>query len=59
MSVIHGTNVELNKVPSLDLRFADRKNLIDTISGENLITFSRSSIGTLLQLDVILKIRPL
>jgi len=45
MAVVHGTNNDF-KVPSLDLRFADRKNFIDTISGEDLITFTRNSIGT-------------
>lgn len=33
-------------VPSLDLRFADDKSLVDRISGRNLITFTRSSSGT-------------
>jgi hypothetical protein len=33
-------------VPSLDLRFAEGKNLNDYMTGQNLITFSRSSIGT-------------
>jgi hypothetical protein len=46
MATIFGTNIDNNQVASLDLRFADRKNLIDTISGENLITFSRSCVGT-------------
>ena len=32
--------------PSLDLKFADNKTLVDEVSGQNLITFSRSSIGT-------------
>jgi hypothetical protein len=45
MATIYGTNNDF-QVPSLDLRFADRKNLVDTISGRNLITFSRNSIGT-------------
>ena len=33
-------------VPSLDLRFADNKSLVDSVSGQNLITFSRASGGT-------------
>ena len=33
-------------VPSLDLQFADRKSLVDGISGQNLITFTRASGGT-------------
>jgi len=32
--------------PSLDLNFAANKNLVDDISGNNLITFSRASTGT-------------
>ena len=33
-------------VPSLDLRFAESKSLIDAVSGQQLITFSRASGGT-------------
>lgn len=33
-------------VPSLDLRFAENKSLVDAISGQNLITFTRASSGT-------------
>ena len=33
-------------VPSLDLRFADNKSLVDAVSGQNLITFTRASDGT-------------
>jgi hypothetical protein len=32
--------------PSLDLRFADNKSLGDSVSGQNLVTFSRASGGT-------------
>jgi len=32
--------------PSLDLRFAESKSLIDAVSGQQLITFSRASAGT-------------
>ena len=32
--------------PSLDLNFATNKSLVDDISGNNLITFSRASTGT-------------
>jgi hypothetical protein len=32
-------------VPSLDLRFAESKSLIDAVSGQQLITFSRASGG--------------
>lgn len=33
-------------VPSLDLRFAENKSLVDAISGQDLITFTRTSSGT-------------
>jgi hypothetical protein len=33
-------------VPSLDLRFADSKSLVDSVSGQNLITFTRASSAT-------------
>jgi hypothetical protein len=33
-------------VPSLDLRFADSKSLVDATTGQNLITFTRASSGT-------------
>ena len=33
-------------VPSLDLRFADNKSLIDAVTGASLITFTRASSGT-------------
>ena len=32
--------------PSLDLNFAANKSLVDDISGNNLITFTRASVGT-------------
>jgi hypothetical protein len=32
--------------PSLDLRFADSKSLVDSVSGQNLITFTRASSAT-------------
>jgi hypothetical protein len=32
--------------PSLDLNFAVNRSLVDNISGNNLITFSRNSVGT-------------
>jgi hypothetical protein len=37
--------------PSLDLNFAANKSLIDDISGNNLITFSRASTGTFVGSD--------
>ena len=33
-------------VPSLDLRFADNKSLVDAVTGASLVTFTRSSNGT-------------
>ena len=33
-------------VPSLDQRFAESKSLVDAVSGQNLITFTRASAGT-------------
>ena len=33
-------------VPSLDLRFAENKSLVDAVTGRNLIAFTRSSSGT-------------
>jgi hypothetical protein len=33
-------------VPSLDLRFADNKSLVDATTGSNLVTFTRASSGT-------------
>ena len=32
--------------PSLDLRFAENKSLVDAVSGQNLVTFTRASSGT-------------
>jgi hypothetical protein len=39
MSAIHGVNYG---APTLDLNFAKNKSLIDTVTGRNLITFTRS-----------------
>ena len=33
-------------IPSLDLRFADNKSLVDATTGSNLVTFTRASSGT-------------
>ena len=33
-------------VPSLDLRFADSKSLVDAVTGASLVTFNRASSGT-------------
>ena len=33
-------------VPSLDLQFADNKSLVDGVTGQNLVTFTRASNGT-------------
>jgi hypothetical protein len=42
-------------VPSLDLGFADNKSLVDSVSGQNLITFSRASSATYIGSDGLLK----
>jgi hypothetical protein len=35
-----------NAIPSLDLRFAENKSLVDATTGSNLVTFTRASSGT-------------
>ena len=42
-------------VPSLDLRFADNKSLVDSVSGQNLITFTRASTATFVGSDGVLQ----
>jgi len=42
MTLLHGKNYGR---PTLDLNFAENKSLIDTVTGKNLITFSRSQSG--------------
>jgi hypothetical protein len=42
-------------VPSLDLRFAESKSLVDSVSGQNLITFTRSSTGTFVDSDGVIR----
>ena len=42
-------------VPSLDLRFADNKSLIDATTGAQLITFTRASSGTYVGSDGLIK----
>jgi len=41
--------------PSLDQQFADRKDLVDAISGQQLITFTRASAGTYVGSDGLVK----
>ena len=41
--------------PSLFLDFANKKSLVDRISGNNLITFTRSSVGTYVDADGLIK----
>ena len=38
-------------VPSLDLRFADNKSLVDATTGQSLVTFTRASTGTFVGSD--------
>ena len=42
-------------VPSLDLRFADNKSLVDATTGASLVTFTRASSGTFVGSDGVLK----
>ena len=42
-------------VPSLDLRFADNKSLVDATTGASLVTFTRASSGTYVGSDGVLK----
>lgn len=42
-------------VPSLDLRFADNKSLVDATTGASLVTFTRASTGTFVGSDGVLQ----
>ena len=42
-------------VPSLDLRFADNKSLVDATTGAQLVTFTRASTGTFVGSDGVIK----
>jgi hypothetical protein len=42
-------------VPSLDLRFADNKSLVDATTGSNLVTFTRASSGTFVGSDGVIR----
>ena len=42
-------------VPSLDLRFADNKSLVDATTGASLVTFTRASSGTYVGSDGLIK----
>jgi hypothetical protein len=42
-------------VPSLDLRFADNKSLVDATTGSNLVTHTRASSGTYVGSDGVLR----
>jgi hypothetical protein len=42
-------------VPSLDLRFADNKSLVDAVTGASLVTFTRASSGTFVGSDGVLQ----
>ena len=45
-----------NTVPSLDLRFADNKSLVDATTGQNLVTFTRASSGTYVDSEGVIQI---
>ena len=47
--------VDLFKLASLDLNFSQYKALTDSVSGTNLITFSRASTGTYVDSDGLIK----
>ena len=42
-------------VPSLDLQFADNKSLVDGVTGQNLVTFTRASSGTFVGSDGLIR----
>jgi hypothetical protein len=42
-------------VPSLDLRFAENKSLVDATTGSQLVTFTRASSGTFVGSDGVIK----
>jgi hypothetical protein len=42
-------------IPSLDLRFAESKSLVDATTGSNLVTFTRASSGTFVGSDGVLQ----
>ena len=42
-------------VPSLDLRFADNKSLVDAVTGAQLVTFTRASSGTYVGSDGVIQ----
>ena len=42
-------------VPSLDLRFAENKSLVDATTGSNLVTFTRASSGTFVGSDGVIR----
>ena len=50
--------VDLFKLASLDLNFAQYKALTDRVSGNNLVTFSRASSGTYVGSDGLIKTSP-
>jgi hypothetical protein len=52
MSAIHGVNYG---TPTLDLNFSKNKSLIDTVTGRNLVTFTRASTGTYVGADGLIK----
>lgn len=46
---------ETGGIPSLDLNFAKNKSLIDSVSGNNLVTFTRASTATYVGEDGLIK----
>ena len=43
------------RAPSLDLNLAQNKNLLDSVTGQNLVTFTRASTGTYVGSDGLIK----
>jgi hypothetical protein len=52
MAIVYGANYG---TPTLDLNFARNKSLIDTVTGRNLVTFTRSSTATYVGADGLIK----
>jgi hypothetical protein len=52
MAIVYGANYG---APTLDLNFAKNKSLIDTVTGRNLVTFTRSSTATYVGADGLIK----
>lgn len=54
-AVLDALYLAAGSTPTLDQRFAEDKSLVDKISSQNLITFSRTSTGTYVDSDGLIK----